>query len=275
MTTNLRYFQLLQQIEKNPLRPTVAAAFDVADDFRRDVERVSADRRLSAEGRRDATQDLLRKAVRDLRDIQKPLDEHRAKTAEMRATVKRPTFDKTDIVAALGRRELRDASRAMTSGQRAGHMAGPTRSKAFIDAVLEFDEDPWMSGIDVFNPNELQVFEAAKQERLRDFHGPLLDTIAERESTESEAAMVPAVARVDIQDASGLESADFEAVAKPVESKAGAPWLKRYTENGVEVIRVVDFEAPGGPVGRIATEEEKRDGKYYRDHSEYLADRAA
>ena len=61
MSTNVKYFQLLQQIEKNPLRPKVAAAFDVADDFKRDMERVGADRRLSAEGRADATRDLLKK----------------------------------------------------------------------------------------------------------------------------------------------------------------------------------------------------------------------
>ena len=124
MTTNLRDFQLLQQIEKNPLRPTVAGAFDIADDFRRDMERVGADRRLSAEGRWEATQGHLRKALRDLRDIQKPLNEHHARTEAMRGTVKRPAFDKSDFVGALNRRELRDASRAMTSGQRAGHMAG-------------------------------------------------------------------------------------------------------------------------------------------------------
>jgi hypothetical protein len=158
-TTNLRYFQLMQQVEKNPLRPMVAGAFDIASDFSNDMQRVAADRRLSPEGRREATQDHLRRAVRDLRDLKKPLDEFRAKTETMRAAVKRPAYDKTDFVVAMNRRDLRDASRAMTSGQRAGHMAGPTRSKAFIDALLEFEDDPWMAGIDVFNPNELQVFE--------------------------------------------------------------------------------------------------------------------
>jgi hypothetical protein len=51
MSTNLKYFQLLQQIDKNPLRPKVARAFDVATDFKLDVERVGADRKLSAEGK--------------------------------------------------------------------------------------------------------------------------------------------------------------------------------------------------------------------------------
>jgi hypothetical protein len=169
-----------------------------------------------------------------------------------------------ELIGALARRELRDASRAMTSGQRAGHMAGPTRSVAFVDALLEFADDPWMAGVDVFNPNELEIFEAAKQQRLRDFHGAVLDTIAERESTEIEAAMVPAVARVDIQDASKLASKDFEAIARRIESKIDGPWLKRFTENGIEVIRVVDLE---NHAARIATPDEIRDGKFYKVHS--------
>jgi hypothetical protein len=272
MTTNLRYFQLLQQIEKNPLRPAVAGAFDVASDFKLDMERIGADRRLSAEGRREAMQDLVRKAVRDIRDIQKPLNEHRAKTAELRAKVQRPPYDKSDIVGAMARREMRDASRAMTFGQRSAKLAGPTRSVAFVDALLEFADDPWMSGVDIFNPSELEIFEAAKTERLRDFHGPLLDTIAEREAVEIEAAMVPAVARVDVQNDSGLQSREFEEVAKPIESKVGAPWLKRFTEEGREIIRVIDLQTNRA---HTASEREILDGKFYKDLAEYQADRAA
>ena len=134
-TTSSRYFQLLAQIEKNPLRPKVAGAFDVASDFAMDMQRIEADRRLSREGRRDAADGLVRKAIRDMRDVAKPLNEHRAKTEEMRGKVKRPAYDRADLVGPLARRELRDAARGMTSGQRAGHMAGPTRSVAFVDAL--------------------------------------------------------------------------------------------------------------------------------------------
>src|ERR1700681_2098031 len=63
MTTNLKYFQLLQQIEKNPLRPKVAAAVDIVTDFALDAEAVGLDRRLSPEGKRDKAQGSLRKAL--------------------------------------------------------------------------------------------------------------------------------------------------------------------------------------------------------------------
>jgi hypothetical protein len=266
MSTNLKYFQLLQQIDKNPLKKAVAPAFDIASDFKMDMEAVGLDRRLSPEGRQGQARDHVRKALRDLRDLQKPLAEFRAKTETMRGAVKRPSFDKSDFVAAMNRRELRDRSCQMNFGRRAGRMIGPNRDIAFIDAVLE--HEAWVSGFDDNNPNEVQIFETAKQERLRDLHGALIDEVTERESTESEAAMIIAVARVDIQGDSGLESARFEAFAKPIESKAGAPWVM---EDGKTICEVVN----GKPEYHQGTPDELRDAKPYPNPESYLADRAA
>jgi hypothetical protein len=52
--------------------------------------------------------------------------------------------------------------------------------------------EPWCSGFDVFNPNERELYEAARESRLRDLHGSLLDTIGEREAMEREVLMVAA-----------------------------------------------------------------------------------
>ena len=268
---NPRNLLLLEQIKGNPFAKTVAPrAFDILSDFEKDMEAVSLNRKLSAEGRQEEAQKYLRRAIRDLRDIQKPLDEYRAKTEEMRASIKLATYDKTDVVAAMARREIRDASRAMTFGQRAAKLSGPTRSVAYIDAVLEFEDDPWLSGIDVFNVNEVQVFEEAKLERLRDLHGPLLDQVAERENTEREVRdLILAVARVDIQAASGLESKVFEAIARPIETRAGAPWILPDRKTVCEVL-------PNGQAAyHPASEDELRDGRQFPDLAAYLASRAA
>jgi len=48
--------------------------------------------------------------------------------------------------------------------------------------------------------------------------------------------------------------------------------LKRFTEDGREVIRVIDL---GNHGARIATEREILDGKFYKDFAEYQADRGA
>jgi hypothetical protein len=271
--TNIKYIQLLQQIATNPLRPKVAAAVDIVADFEKDTEAVRLDGRLSPQGKREKAQGNLKKALRDLRDTRKTaLEEHHAKTETMRGKVVRPAFDKADIVGAMARRELRDASRAMPFGRRAALMSGPTRSIAFIDAILEFENDPWMCGVDVFNPNELQVFEAAKEERLRDLHGPLLDAIAERDAVESEARMILDVARNDLKLHSGMDDRVFADFAKPIDNGQNSVWLKKFTEDGREVIRVIDVANHGA---HVASEREILDGKYYRDHADYLADRAA
>src|ERR1700738_1090 len=98
-----RNHQLMSQIaENNPFKKTVApSAFDIGHDFERDVEAVGLNRNLSPEGKQEKAQGHLRKALRDLRDLQKSIDEYHDKTETMRAAVKAPSYDKTDIVAAM------------------------------------------------------------------------------------------------------------------------------------------------------------------------------
>jgi DNA (cytosine-5)-methyltransferase 1 len=63
--SNLRNSQLLQQMESNPLRSSLAKALDIAEEFQGAIEFVSGNRDLSPEGRQKATQAHLRKAIRD------------------------------------------------------------------------------------------------------------------------------------------------------------------------------------------------------------------
>jgi hypothetical protein len=256
MSNNLRYYQLLQQIEKNPLRKAVAPAFDIADDFRRDMEELGQNRKWSPEGRQDEAQKHLRRAIRDLRDLQKTaLDEFRAKTAAMNASKKLATYDKPD---SLDRWKLRDRSINMTFGQRSMRMTGPHRDEAFRDAVLEFA--PWVSGFDEFNPDDLKLYEDAKQERDRALNGQLQDTIADREAAVKEVVdLVINVARGDIQSDSGLQSRDFEALARPIETRQNAPWLTSDRKQVIEIDR--DGKASYHP----ASVDEARDGKVFNE----------
>jgi hypothetical protein len=95
----------------------------------------------------------------------------------MLAKATMPGFDKTDRYAARLRREARDRSFVMSSGERRRLMVGPDRDTDFIDALRECA--PWMSGIR--EPDELQIWGIAKQERLRELNAPLLDAVADRE----------------------------------------------------------------------------------------------
>jgi len=69
-------------------------------------------------------------------------------------------------------------------------------------------------------------------------------------------------------EAGGFDPHKFNELAAPIEAKANAPWLKKYNENGVEVIRKVDMESKTIPK---ATPDEIERGVYARDLDEYNA----
>ena len=208
MNRNPRNQSLLQQIsEHNPFRDTLAPRiFDIGAAFDRDIEAIGQDRRWSAEGKRDKAKERVQQALRELDDAQKPIADHRKQTESLRSGIKTPTYDKTDIVGAMNRRELRDRSVAMSFGQRAALMSGPTRDPNFIDAITE--QAPWVSGFDMHNPNDAELYEAAKQSRRADLNGELMPALEARARTEAEIAMVADVVRNDItSDATQMRAA--------------------------------------------------------------------
>jgi hypothetical protein len=197
---------LAQMSAHNKFRETLApAAFKVGDEFAKAVADVTQDRRLSPVGRKDAARSHLTTALSALQALQKPVDAYREETTRMRASIKQPSYDKSDIVGAMNRHRMLDRSLAMTAGQRSSLMIGKTRSVAFVDALYEVKDDPWMAGIDVFNPNELQVFEAMKQERLVDLNPELMPALEARDTVEAEIAMIMNIAKNDLEsDAADL-----------------------------------------------------------------------
>jgi hypothetical protein len=271
--SNLRNSQLLQQMQRHPLRSSLAKCFDIAETFQGDVEYIALNDGLSPRGRDDERQAKLRAAIRDLRDSRAPIAEMQQKLDTKRAGIAMPPFDPKDIVGFLRRQELRAALRSMAAGQRELTLNDP----AFADAMLE--QPPVLSGLflaedfkGTISP-EIQtnrdIVAAAKQKRLANLFGPQLAEIDELEKTVTEANMIADLARNDLQLHSGLDRRVFEEFVKPVETKAATHWLRKDADG---TIRVIDLEKR---VGRVATEREILDGKYYRDHAEYLADRAA
>jgi hypothetical protein len=201
MNRDPRNQSLLKQLaETNPFRETLAPRiFAIGNDFEKAVEAVGQDGRLSQQGKKEKARGHLEKALRELDDAQKPIGDYRKQTASLRSGMKTPSYDKADNYAAGLRRELRDRSVAMSFGQKTALMSGPTRDPNFVDAVLE--QAAWVSGFNVHDPNELALYEAAKQERLRDLNGELMTALEARASTESEIAMIVNVVRNDLESA--------------------------------------------------------------------------
>jgi hypothetical protein len=207
MNRDARNRSLLSQVSQtNPFKETLAPrAFAIGQEFEKAVADVGQDGRLSAQGKREKARGYLEKALRELDDAQKPIADYRNQTKSLRSEMKSPTYDKSDISAAMLRRELRDRAASMNFGQRAALLSGPTRDTNFVDAVLE--QAAWVSGFNIHNPNELELYEEAKQSRLRDLNGPLMDALEARAGVESEIAMVVYVVRNDLEsDATDLAS---------------------------------------------------------------------
>lgn len=276
--SNLRNSQLLQQIGRHPLKAALARCFDIAETFQGDVEFISLNRRLSPEGRQEELQSKLRAAIRDLRDARAPVGELQARLDKKRAAVAMPKFDPADVVGFLRRQELRATLRTMDTGQRELTLNDP----AFADAMLE--QPPVLSGLflaedfkGTISPEiqrDRDIVAAAKEKRLAGMFAPQLAEIDELEQTIADANMIADLARVDLKLHSGMDDQRvFEEFVRPIEAKQNAPWLRRYTEEGGrEVIRVIDV---ADHRAHVASEREILDGKFYKDHAEYLADRAA
>jgi hypothetical protein len=266
--SNLRNAQLLQQMQAHPLKSSLAKALDIAETFSGDCQFLTLDKNLSDAGRQNARSAKLRAAIRDLRDARAPVDELQKKVEQKRKAVEMPAFDPSDICGFLKRQELRATLRTMDTGQRALVIANDA---SFADALLE--TSPIVSGL---LPAEKFIVDQARENRLASLFGRELAEIDALEQTLAEARSIADIARNDLQNSSGMEWQVFNEFVKPVESKANAPWLKRDKDfDGNERIIVIDLANPEGPVGKLATPDQIRDGVFFKDFAEYQAARAA
>jgi hypothetical protein len=273
---NIRNAQLLQRVTAHPLKSTLAKSLDIAENFAGDVEFLRLDRNLSAEGRANERSKKLRAAIRDLRDARAPVEALEKKLEQKKAALAIPAFKQDDVVGFLRRQELRQTLRTMDTGQRELALNDP----AFADAMLEtaplvsglFLAEDFKGTVSAEIQRDRDIVAAAKEKRLAGMFGPQLAEIDALAETIAEARAITGVAYNDVRAESGMQEHVFNEFCKPIEARQNAPWLKKYTENGVEVIRVVDLE---NHAARIATEREILDGKYYQSHQEYLADRSA
>jgi hypothetical protein len=255
---SFRNSHLLSRVEAHPMKASLAKALDAAETYRDQHNIISNDRRLSEEGKRDASQRELRAAIRDLRDLRAPVAELQAKIDAKRKAVQMPPIDRNDGYAAGLRKELRDVLRGASVELRMQLMLDPEYAEALLEAPAAVR----------LTQNEIPIFEQAKAKLLDGLFTRELAQIADMEEIVKEANAVFDIARNDLVDASGFGSKrpQFEEFAKPIEMKQGAPWLRRFGET-------VHVVVPGSSRAEIATPDEIRDGKFYANIDEYKADR--
>jgi hypothetical protein len=270
--SNFRNSDLLQKLERHPLKQTLAKILDAAEAFQGDIEYLSLNTDLSPRGRDNARRAKLRAATRDLRDAKAPIAEMQKKLDAKRKAVAMPQFDPKDVVGFLRRQELRAALRTMDTGLRELTLNDP----AFADAMLE--QPPVLSGLflvedfkGTISPEiqrDRDTVAAAKQKRLAGLFGAELAEIEALQETVDSANMIFDLAQVDLKLHSGMDDRAFAEFVAPIMNRQNAHWVM---EDGKTICEIRN----GNAEYRLGSPDELRDGVKYPNEAAYLASRAA
>ena len=110
-------------------------------------------------------------------------------------------------------------------------------------------------------------------------HGDKIDELKELERAIEVAESAVETGRDEIRLESGIfDPHKFNQLAAPVEAKTNAPWLKKFRENGVDVVRKIDIpEGQKTGSAPLATQEDIQNGVFADDPETYrkLTGRAA
>lgn len=268
---NPRTQSILKRLEKfseHPATPKLIAAatncLAIAEKFAAQREQLDRDVNLSDLGRRAKITDATKSHARALRDARVPIAEVAQQIENLRGKIKPVAVDRTDVVAAILRAEIRTYMRGLGTQDQIAALLKQSEP-AILDAVLETPAA--LSGV---APEHYAV---AKETRERQLHGPALKQIAELQTIVDEADAAAQVARNDLAVTSGLDQADFEKVVRPIETRQQAPWLIKAGEG--KILRVFPEKRGTHEMYKPAEPDEISDGIFFKDEAEYLASCAA
>jgi hypothetical protein len=184
--------------------------------------------------------------------------------AELRSKVKLQPTDKTDLVSAMLRAEMRDFMRSKPQAERDAYIRenADNLDPQMALAVMEVPAE--LSGISIVQRDALI------ERALEAQHGDALKEVQELERSIELAERAVQLGRDEIIRESEADAHEFNVLAEPFEKAAGANWLKKYQENGQEVIRVMKWDgATKTFTAAKATPEEIADGAFYNNFEEY------
>jgi hypothetical protein len=255
----------LERIGDARLRAAAAQCLAIGDKFAQQRDLLERDSHLSDVGRRAKITDAVRVHARDLRDARKPILEAQQNLDRLRGQIKPVAIDRTDVVAAMERQEIRAFIRGLSSQDKISALLKNNDPK-ILDAVL--DAPAALSGI------EEQHYAAALAARKEQLHGPALMEIEQLKTVIDEANAVAQTARRDLMSTSDLQPDEFEKIVAPIETRRHAPWIVKMGDDQ-PIIRVRPEKSGTDELHQPATPDEIRDGKFFKNEAEYLAERAA
>lgn len=257
---NVKAQQILAGFPSHPvaqdLRKVVTESLAISDRFERRRAEVDKDGRLSPKGRTDALSDALVKTFgHELRDAKRPIAKARSKLEALRDSVRPPSSDPQDFVAALLRMEIRGQVVSLPPGQRPAFVIG-AKDRRIAEAVLDAPAE--LSGLSA------EVFGHVQKAYLETHFGEQHAEIEALEQAVESAAAAAQLARDDMMRASGMDARQFDEKLAPVEQRSGVPWLRRNGTGGVDVVDIPNAR------GRPATEDEIRNGEFFANYEAYV-----
>jgi hypothetical protein len=254
--------EVMQILERHPLKRSLARGLDEAEIFEEDVKYLPLNTDLSPQGRQNDMQKKLRAAIRENRVARGPVNDLKAKRDAKCALVQRPSLDQSQA-ARDDRREARLIMRGMVDpGKRALLLSGAGADPDFQDAMLE--RKPIFSGL---MPEEQFIVDAARTERLAGLFPAEHAEIAELESTIAEADSILDRALVHLKLHSGMGDRVFIEFSTPILSGKNEVWV---TSDRKQVVEISDGKATYRP----ASVDEAGHGRVFTPEA-YAADRAA
>jgi hypothetical protein len=187
--------------------------------------------------------------------------------AALRDKVKLAPVDKTDLVAAMRRQEMRSYLRGLPSDERNRVLARADNLDP--ETALAIVEMPAMySGVMEVDRN--QLVDAALQAQ----HGEDVPRIKELETAIATAESAVEAGREEVAHENGIfDPVKFNELAADFEKGKVGPWLKKVRdESGVEIIQVFKSIGDGKFDWRLRnpTAEELATGEFYENHDAYV-----
>jgi hypothetical protein len=245
---------------KEKLRLAYHAALDAVDAIEARKADALKSGKLTATGAADdALQYALSELVPTFKQGRNTIDAAKAEVRSLRDTIKLQQPDKSDIVGAMHRREMREFLRGMPDKERNRYLSqrrenmDPNLALAIVEMPAEF------SGVLQSDRNDLL------DRALEAQHGEKMTQLRELDHAIEVAESAVETGRDEVRQEAGIDPRTFDEQAKPFEDKLKPYWLRRQVEDGKEVIRVI---TPGGTAS-IATQEQIDNGRFYADFDEY------
>jgi hypothetical protein len=269
MINDPRLQSLLSRIPDHPLAPAIKAsvidAHAAAEAFAAKKAELSRAGTLTPKGQHQELRNaLVHQYGKDLARARDPIRKARREIQTRREALKVKAVDPTNLAAALERQETRQWLRSLDLAARRA-VALTTKDKRILEAAVV--APPELSGFDGPLSNIIDQVEARYLELE---HPDEIAALSAMETVIAEGNAGIDVAAVLIKGTSDLDDRQFDLIMKPLISKVGAPWIRKFTEDGREVIRVIE---PGSNTAAVATPAQIADGVYYENHAAYLAAR--